>query len=83
MQVTSTRRAPTRVTRRPESGIAASDPTATNSSAKPRPRSVAPMSSRTAGMRDTQVAKSPPLAAKTKRVAQVARPTSNSSSVAP
>jgi hypothetical protein len=78
-QAASTVRAPMAVTSRPESGIASRDPTAMNSRANPRPRSEAPRSSRTAGIRETQVANSPPLAAKTNRVAQTARPTSNSS----
>ena len=75
MQTTRTVRAPTPATSRPENGIAISDPTAMNSSAKPRPRSSACRSSRTAGMRDAQVANSIPLDANTTRTAHACRRT--------
>ena len=76
MQASITARAPTAETSRPENGMAASDPTAMNSKAKPRPRSLAPRSSLIAGRREIQVANSPPLTAKTTRVAHTARRTS-------
>ncbi len=81
MHTTSTARAPTAATSRPENGIASSEPTAMNSRANPSPRSSAPRSSRTAGSREAQVANSPPLAAKTSRVAQADRRTSSSPGV--
>ena len=62
---TSTRRAPKRSHNRPVVGIEISDPRAMHSNATPSCGSVASSRSRTAGIRDTHVAISSPLAANT------------------
>ncbi len=71
-QTAMTRRSPIQAMKRLDSGIAISEPTAVNSKAKPSPLASASSRSRTAGMREAQVANSPPLPANTTRVAQIA-----------